>query len=190
MNNIFIISLVTRSSERSCANHSASLLALFNLFVLRRSDQLQNFSAPRPPPTASPLPLLSASRAGAGRQPVPVLGHGPARHGPVRDVTSRVTVSRWPRRGNVTRDRDHRPPALPPGPLPNRCPLFGVRRCARAPTGVCQGLRVLTQRSPRSGRFTAIGFEPARRIGGEGLFSRLSWIAPKCGGAARSSRDI
>ena len=35
-------------------------------------------------------------------------------------------------------------------------PLFGVRRCARAPTGVCQGLRALTQRTPRSGRFTAM----------------------------------
>ena len=107
--------------------------------MLRRSDQLPivSFSAPRLPPTASPLPLLSPSRAGAGRQPFPVPGHGPAR----RDVTSRVTASRW---GDVTRRRDHRPPALQPGPLPNRCPLFGVRRCAWAgqwaPTEVCQGL--------------------------------------------------
>ena len=56
-------------------------------------------SAPQPPPTASPLPLPSASRAGAGRQPAPVPRHGPARHGPARDVTSWVTASRWPRRG-------------------------------------------------------------------------------------------
>ena len=105
------------------------------------------FSAPHPPPTASPLPPES----GISPFPVPGLGYGPA-----RDVTSRVTASRWPRRGDVTSGRDHRPPALPPGPLPNRYPLFGVRRCARAPTGVCQGLRALTQRSPRSGRFTVM----------------------------------
>ena len=51
------------------------------------------------------------------------------------------------------------PPALQPGlpgPLPNRYPLFGVCRCARAPTGVCQSLRALTQRSPRSDSFTAM----------------------------------
>ena len=61
-----------------------------------------------------------------------------------------------------------RPPGL--GPLPNRCPLFGVRKCARAPTGVpvCQGVRALTQRSPRSGRFAA------RRICGEVLHNRLA----------------
>ena len=55
----------------------------------------------------------SESRAGAGRQPVPVAGHGPARDGPARDVTNRVTASRWPRRGDcdVTRGRDHRPTA-------------------------------------------------------------------------------
>ena len=101
-----------------------------------------------------------ASRAGAGRQPVPAPGHGPARLGPARIVTSRVTASRWPRRGDVTRGRDHRPPALPPGPLPNRVSLFGVRRCARAPTGVCQGPRALTQRSPRTGRFAAMRVQP------------------------------
>ena len=53
----------------------------------------------RQPLTASPLPLPSASRAGAGRQPVPAPGHGPARLGPARDVTSRATESRWLRRG-------------------------------------------------------------------------------------------
>ena len=116
-------------------------------------------SASRPPPTDSPLPLqvtFHRPPAGGGRQPVPVPGHGPARHGPARDVTSRVTASRWSRRGDVTRARDHGPPARPPGPLPDRCPPFGVRRCARAPTDVCQGLRALTQRSPRSGRIAAM----------------------------------
>ena len=64
--------------------------------------------------------------------------------------------------GNVTRGRDLRPPALPPGPLPNRVSLFRVRRCARAPTGVCQGPgpRALTQRSSRLGRFAAMRVRP------------------------------
>ena len=57
---------------------------------------------------------------------------GPRRAGPRRDKPGHgVTVATS---GNVTRGRDHRPPArvLPPGPLPNRCPLFGVCTCARA----------------------------------------------------------
>ena len=84
--------------------------------------------------------------------------------GSARDVTS---LSLWPRRpvagggeGDVTRGRDHRRPALPPGLLPNSVLLFGVCRCARAPTGVCQGPRALTQRSPRSGRFATMRVRP------------------------------
>ena len=96
-----------------------------------------------------------ASRAGAGRQPVPAPGHGPARLGPARNVTSRVTASRWPRRGDVTRGRDHRPPALPPGPYPivfhsseSAVVLGPLRGCVRA------------QRSPRTGSFAAMRVRP------------------------------
>ena len=126
----------------------SSSIAAFSVQLIRAPQigSVAEFSAPRPPPMASPLPVSSASRAGGGHQPVPVPGHGPA-----RDVTSRVMASRWPRRGDVTRGRNHRPLALPPGPLPNRCPLSGVCKCAT--TEVCQGLRALNQRPPR---FTAM----------------------------------
>ena len=114
------------------------------------------YSAPRQPLTASPLPLPSASRAGAGRQPVPAPGHGPARLGSARNVTSRVTASRWPRRGDVTRGRDHRPPALPPGPYPI---VFHSSESAGV-LGPLRGPRALTQRSPRTGRFAAMRVQP------------------------------
>ena len=130
--NIFV-SLVIRTF--ACESFSIATRSV-QLIRAPQIGSVAEFSAPRPPPTASPLPIPLTCPAGAGRQPVPVPGHGSARHGPARDVTSRVTASRWPCRGVVTMGRDHRPPALSPGPLPNRCPLFGVRRCARAPTGV------------------------------------------------------
>ena len=130
-----------------CDSSSITFFSIKLIQVRAQIASVAEFSAPLPPLTASPLPLPSASR-----QPVPVPGRGPA-----RCVTSQVKVSRWPCRGDVTRGRNHRPPALPPGPLPNRCPLFGVCGCATAPTtGMCQGLLALTQRSPRSGRFMAM----------------------------------
>ena len=142
--------------EASFIQHLSAYNSLRQVSLSRATKQLMPTPRGRRPLCTVPCYKGMASRAGAGRQPVPVPGHGPARHGPARDLTSRVTASRWPRRGDVTRGRDHRPPALPPGPLPNRCPLFGVRRCARAPTGLCHGLRALIQRSPRSGRYTAM----------------------------------
>ena len=148
--------------------------------MLRRLDQLPQFQ---------PLGRLRRPRLCPSHRP---LGQGPGvslfwfldtgRHGPARDVTSRVTASRRPCRADVTRGRDHHPLALPPGPLPNRFPLLGVRRCSRAHTGGCQGLRALTQRSPRSGRFTAMRFQTREvhcQVGDEGLLSRLTWNSPK-----------
>ena len=101
------------------------------------SDGLAPAPCPRPlgpEPGVSPFRFQDTGRPGTGP--------------PVKSRAG-VTASRWPYRGDVTRGRDHRLPALPPGPLPNRCPLLGVCRCARAPTGLCQGLSALTQRSPR-----------------------------------------
>ena len=106
---------------------------------------------------APPIGLLGRSRASA--RSGPGTRAGPTWAGPQRDKPGHCVT--WPRRGgDVTRGRDHRPPALPPGPLPNRVSLFGVCRCARAPRGGCQGLRALTQRSPRSGRFAAMRVRP------------------------------
>ena len=156
--------------------------------IFSPSAQSAEFSAPRPPPTASPLPLPSAPRAAAGRQPraVPVL----CRAGSRRDKQGHgVTVATLGERdqGPGFRGRDHRPPALPPGPLPNRCPLYGVSRCARTPTGVCQGLRALTQRSPRSGRFTAMRVQTSEAHWRRGLAQQPIMDRAKCGGSARSS---
>ena len=124
---------------------------------------------------APPIGLSGRSRASA--RSGPGTRAGPSWAGPHRDKPGHGVTVATP--GDVTRGRDHRPPALPPSPLPNRVSLLGVRRCARAPTGVCQGPRALTQRSPRTGRFAATRVQPARRIGGEGLPSRLAWDAPK-----------
>ena len=65
----------------------------------------------------SRLPLPLASRAGAGRQPMPAPGLGPARHGPARAVSRRsCRHGGHAGRGNTIRGRDHHSPALPPGP--------------------------------------------------------------------------
>ena len=133
---------------------------------------------------ASPLPHPLASRAGSG--PPARSGSG-LRAGPAaaRAVPRLVTVwpdhgghcliTVWPDHGghgghvggDVTRGRDHRPPALPPGP--RACCFHSTEYAggSRAPTGVCQGLRALTQRSPCSGPPSwRCGFKPARRTGG------------------------
>ena len=70
-------------------------------FQLIRAPQIGSvaeISAPRPPPTASPLPLPSASRQEPGVSPFLFQDTaGPTRAGPRRDKPSHG--SRWPRRG-------------------------------------------------------------------------------------------
>jgi hypothetical protein len=59
-----------------------------------------------------PCPSLLTFRAGTGPMPAPVQGSGPpGSPEPARPETGKVTVA-------VTRGRDHRPSALPPGPRP------------------------------------------------------------------------
>ena len=71
--------------------------------------------------TALPLPLPSASQAGAGRQPVPAAGHGPARREPARAVSRRLWVTVATPGDATRRDRRSR---LAPAHL---FPLCGVR---------------------------------------------------------------
>jgi hypothetical protein len=106
--------------------------------------------------------FLSPSAASGGFAPAPPCwpfgpdpGLGPLRfwdpgrpHGPARAVTSEVTVA-MPG-GDVTRGRDHRPPALPPGPRP----YVSTPRSKQVPGPLlsCQGPQALTQRASRLGR--------------------------------------
>ena len=67
-----------------------------------------------------------------------------------------------------------------PGPIPNRCPLFGVCRCAGSLLGCVRAYWPWTSALPDRVASLWCGFNPARRIGGEGLLSRLAaWNAPK-----------
>jgi hypothetical protein len=160
-------------------------------FTLRSYPKLANhavlvcdFSAPSLPfGRFAPAPPIGLS----GRIRAPARSGSGLRAGPAaaRAVPRLVTVwpdhgghcliTVWPDHGghgghvggDVTRGRDHRPPALPPGP--RACCFHSTEYAggSRAPTGVCQGLRALTQRSPCSGPPSWwCGFKPARRTGG------------------------
>ena len=105
-----------------------------------------NFQPHRLSLTASPLPQCPSHRH-LGQEPAS--SRSGTRVGPARAVTCRVTASLLPRRRrDVTRDVIivRRRSRLAPT---QTCPLFGVCRCARGSTIVCQGLRSLTQRPPR-----------------------------------------
>ena len=78
--------------------------------------------------------------------------HGPGQeHLVQRDALTRSQLMQALSALALTRDGA----VQPAWPQFQTCPVFGVStgRCARDP--VCQGLLALTQRSPRSGRFTA-----------------------------------
>ena len=100
-----ILKLVSRTSGRSsfmflkCPR--SSFLSTDSCPQIGTSNSCPNFFSPSAAFDCLAPALPSASRAGAGRQSVPAPGHGPARRGPARDVTSRVTASRWPRRGGT-----------------------------------------------------------------------------------------
>ena len=159
-----MLKLVLRTSARRSFNFlkclRSSVLSTDSYPQIGTSNSCPNFLSPSAASDclapAPPIGLSGRSRASARYGPGTRAGPTWAGPGPKRDKPGHGVTMATPGGGDVTMGRDHRPPALPPGPLPNRVSLVGVRRCARAPTGVCQGPRALTQRSPRSGRFAAM----------------------------------
>ena len=78
-------------------------------------DQFPDFLSPSAASDClAPVPpfgLSDQARSGPGTRA------GPTRAGPRRDKPGHGVTVATPE-GDVTRGRDHRPPALPPGPLP------------------------------------------------------------------------
>ena len=130
------------------------------MIIVRRRSGSRRRHLPEAP---RPLQSLSNPRLRSHESAAGVTGTGVVCQGP-RAVTAwasgpaRVTACQWAS-----------------GPAR----VGGPGGCDAGP-GLLSNLLWAQRRSlaPRSGRFTAMWF-PARRIGGEGLLSRLGWNAPK-----------